>query len=253
MSDAVPGLPAAFTLVALDATGSTQDDAKALAADGAAHLTLVWARSQQAGRGRFKRAWASPPGNLYTSTLLRPGPGWPPPGTLSFAVALAVHDTVAGCLPAGPPVTMKWPNDILVGGAKISGVLIETAGSGGGAPDWVVIGAGINVAHHPPAQDTTHPATDLQAAGAGATLESVLAAYAAALERRLETWVDGGFPALRAEVLARMQGIGAAIAVALPDRRLTGTFAGLDSDGALLLAGPDGDHRRITAGDVFGL
>jgi len=140
-----PVLPDGWTLVALQSVGSTNDEATRLAETGAAEGTVVWSREQTGGRGRRGRHWASPIGNLYSSTILRPACSAPRAAELGFVAALAVADMV----PAGRDVRVKWPNDVLVDGGKIAGILPESAIGAGGEVEHVVLGIGVNVAFAP--------------------------------------------------------------------------------------------------------
>jgi len=227
--------------------GSTSAEALALARAGERGPFWVTARSQSAGRGRRGSAWTSPPGNLY-ATLLLAEPSPPPAAPqLSFVAALALHDAIAECAPVlGPRLQVKWPNDLLLGAAKLAGILIE----GENAREFIVaIGIGVNCARHPP--DTAYPATDLGQAGALVTPEQVFAALDAAMPRRLAQWRRGeGFAEIRADWLKRAAGLGLPIQVRLPERELSGRFQGLDEAGRLLLAGEDG-LTVVTAGEVF--
>ena len=228
--------------------GSTSAEALALARAGEHGAFWVTARTQSAGRGRRGRTWTSPPGNLYATLLLSAPSPVPAAPQLSFVTALAVHDAVAACAPAlGPALKVKWPNDILLGQAKLAGILIE----GENAPDFVVaIGIGVNCTSHPP--DTAYPATDLAVAGALVTPEQLFAALAPAMQRRLDQWQGGeGFAAIRADWLKRAAGLGLPLKVRLPEREMTGRFEGLDDSGRLLLAG-EGGIIPVTAGEVFG-
>jgi BirA family biotin operon repressor/biotin-[acetyl-CoA-carboxylase] ligase len=234
---------------AYETLGSTNAEALALARAGERGPLWISARTQSAGRGRRGSEWVSPPGNLY-ATLLLTEPSAPPQAPqLSFVAALALHDAVAECAPQlGPALQVKWPNDLMLGGAKLAGILIEGDSEPGFA---VAIGIGANCAAHPP--QTNHPATDLAAAGALVSPEQLLAALRPAIARRLAQWRGGkGFASIRADWLKRAAGLGREIRVRLPERELTGRFEGLDEGGRLLLAGPDG-VSTIAAGDVFGL
>jgi BirA family biotin operon repressor/biotin-[acetyl-CoA-carboxylase] ligase len=179
---------------------------------------------------------------------LLPEPSPPPAAPqLSFVAALALHDAVAACAPAlGPSLTVKWPNDLLLGAAKLAGILIE----GENEPAFVVaIGIGVNCASHPP--DTPYPATNLAAAGALVAPAPLFAALGAAMARRIDQWNEGqGFAAIRADWLKRAAGLGKPIRVRLPERELSGCFEGLDEAGRLLLACEDG-LTVVTAGEVF--
>jgi BirA family biotin operon repressor/biotin-[acetyl-CoA-carboxylase] ligase len=243
-------LPAFYRLVAHEQIDSTNEEAKRLAAGGAAGGTLVWAGEQLAGRGRRGRGWASPPGNLYASLLLRPG--CPPAQAcqLNFVAAIALVEAVSALLPAAAAVTLKWPNDVLVAGAKVSGILLEASAALDRSIDWLVIGVGVNVASHP--ADTPYPATSLQREGAaGATVAAVLKAFAERFQAWYETWRGQGFAPVRARWLASARGLGEPIEVRLERETLQGRFGDLDETGALMLDMRDGARRQITTGDLF--
>jgi BirA family transcriptional regulator, biotin operon repressor / biotin---[acetyl-CoA-carboxylase] ligase len=244
-------LPAAFRLVTLESTGSTNEDAKRLARQGAPDKTLVWARSQSAGRGRNGRTWVSPPGNLYMSLVLRPDCAAARAVELGFVAAIAAGEAIDGVAGrAVPGLRFKWPNDVLVDGCKLAGILIEAESGGTGTLDWLVLGLGINVVSHP--DGTEFPAIALVEAGVhGATAEALRDAFAAAFLTWSERWRAEGFGPVRAAWLARARGVGEPITVRLPNATLRGTFIDLDADGALLLGTDTGAVRRITAGDVF--
>jgi BirA family biotin operon repressor/biotin-[acetyl-CoA-carboxylase] ligase len=231
-----------------EALGSTNAEALALARAGERGPVWISATSQSGGRGRRGSTWTSAPGNLYAS-LLSSDPSEPSCAPqLSFVAALALHDAIAECAGGlGPMLALKWPNDLLVGGAKLAGILIEGDSSSGLA---VVIGIGVNCASHP--SDTPYPATDLAAAGAMVEPRRLLVALAASMQKRLAQWDRGqGFAAIRAAWLKRAAGLGQDIKVRLPEREFTGLFEGLDDAGHLLVRGPAG-VTTITAGEVFG-
>jgi BirA family biotin operon repressor/biotin-[acetyl-CoA-carboxylase] ligase len=229
--------------------GSTNAEALARARAGERGPLWITAATQTAGRGRRGSAWVSGPGNLYATLLLaEPSPKEAAP-QLSFVAALALHDAVAQCAPQlGPMLTLKWPNDLLLGGAKLAGILIE----GESEPEFsVAIGIGVNCAHHP--DDTRYPATDLAAAGALVSPDALFAALSGAFALRLAQWQRGsGFAGIRADWLKRAAGLGESIRVRLPERELSGRFDGLDDGGHLLLLG-EGGRITVTAGEVFGL
>ena len=234
--------------IAYEALGSTNAEALARARAGERGPVWISAQRQNAGRGRRGSAWTSEPGNLYASLLLTdPAPPAQAP-QLSFVAALALHDAVAECAGGlGPMLALKWPNDLLAGGAKLAGILIEGDNSAGLA---VVVGIGVNCASHP--SETPYPATDLAAAGASVTPAQLLAALSAAMQKRLAQWNRGqGFAAIRAAWLKRAAGLGQDIKVRLPEREFTGLFEGLDDAGRLLVRGPAG-VTTVTAGEVFG-
>lgn len=239
-------LPQGWRLDARDRVGSTNDEARALAIAGAPHGTIVWAKRQDAARGRRGRAWSSPEGNLACSAILRPDIPFARAGELTFVVGVALADAVASF---GVEPKLKWPNDVQIAGDKLAGILLEAAVAPDRSVDWIVAGTGVNIAHHPQLAD--YHATDLHAAGArDATVETVLERYAGALDRRLAEWHDEGFDAIRAAWLGRAVGLGARIKVRLETETLEGVFEHIDPSGALILRTDTGRHS-ITAGDVF--
>src|SRR3712207_2976131 len=140
-------------------TGSTNDDLLALAREGAPEGIWLRAERQTGGRGRQGRVWHSPEGNLYASTLIRLRPGDPAAATLALVAAVALHATVSAFAP-GRVLTIKWPNDLLCDGAKLSGILLERS------EDSVVIGIGVNLTQHPRSAD--RPATSIAVLAGGA-------------------------------------------------------------------------------------
>lgn len=248
MGGVLPPLPDLFMPVAREETGSTNDDATQAARAGAPEGTLIWARRQTQGRGRRGRAWVSPEGNLHLSIVLRPDVPPARAGEIAFVAALASADACAALAPAAD-IRCKWPNDVLADGRKVAGLLIETSIIGGRL-EWLVVGIGINLASHPEAVE--FPATHLaQHAGRPIAVEEGLATLAEAFAARYRLWCERGFAPVRAAWLDRAAGLGARIRVRLDNDDLTGTFTGLETDGALLLTLADGTARRVTAGDVF--
>jgi len=244
-------LPAFFRPVFLPIVDSTSDEAKRLARDAAPEGTLVWAERQTAGHGRLGRTWISPPGNLYVSLLLRPRAAAAEAAQLTFVAAVAAAECLEQILPAGRAVTCKWPNDVLVGGRKAVGILLESEADHRGNLDSLVIGIGINVSSHPPDDVVQYAATSLHAEGAaGETPSSVLERLCLAILLRYRQWQEEGFSPLRVAWLARAEKLNSPIEVRLETGTAAGIFAGLDPSGALVLQ--QGELRRLVlAGDVF--
>lgn len=240
----------AWTLRAFDVLDSTNEEVRRQAEAGAAEGLAVLARRQTAGRGRRGRAWESPEGNLFLSLLLRPQVSAAEAAKLSFLTAVALAETLELAAPdlAGH-IACKWPNDVLVNGAKIAGILLESRTGAEARLDWVVIGIGVNLAHHP--ADTPYPVTALAAHGATVEPETFAEWLLARFGYWHGRWQAEGFAPVRAAWLARAQGLGQPVVVRLPDGELRGHFAALDESGALLLDLPDGRRQAITAGDVF--
>ncbi len=249
MSDA-PRLPPAYRLVALDEVGSTNDEARALAEDGAEDGTLVWAQSQRAGRGRRGRSWHSPPGNLYLSLVLRPDRAPAEAAQLSFVAALGAAAAIGAVAPPLTEIAYKWPNDILVNDRKVAGILLESSITGGSRLDWLVLGMGMNLAAAP--TETDFPATSLRDEGCGAIAPALmLERFSRHLLAWINRWLDDGFAPVRAAWLRDAKGIGEPISVALGEETVVGRFVEIDETGALVLEDAAGARRLITAGDVY--
>lgn len=231
---------------------STNEEIRRQAEAGAAEGLVVVARRQTAGRGRRGRAWDSPEGNLFVSLLLRPNRPAPEAATLSFLVSLAVAEAVLDAAPGlAGRVSCKWPNDVLLDGAKLSGILLEsrTAQARPGHLDHLIVGIGINLIWHPP--DTPYPATHLAAHGLSETPETFLPRLLARFGHWYQAWQQQGFAPVRQAWLGLAQGIGKPVIVRLAQEELHGRFVALDDGGALILEFADGARRAITAGDVF--
>ena len=213
-----------------------------LARAGASEGLWLRAERQTAGRGRQGRGWESPEGNLYASTLVRIRPGEPSPATLALVAAVALDEVVRVFAPA-IDLALKWPNDLLAAGAKLSGILLERA------DDAVVIGFGVNLAHHP--EGIERAVTSLAAHGPAPEPQIFAETLAEAFARWLARWRDGIAP-VRDRWLARAHPIGTALTARLSDgTSVDGLFGGLDSDGALILRLAGGQTRVIHAADVF--
>lgn len=236
--------------VDLERCASTNDEAERLARDGAAHGTVVTARSQTAGRGRGGHSWFSPDaGNLYLSAVLRPDlePRFVPPITL--AAGIAVYDAVNTF---GPRPSLKWPNDVLVGPRKLAGILTEMA-TRNGTTAHVVLGIGVNVnrTEFPPELDGIATSVALEAGRAAVDRERFFAVLRSALERWLDRFFAGGVEAIAPHWTERANFAGRRVRVHLDGARpIVGAAHGLDDDGALVVVDDAGHRHRVVAGDV---
>lgn len=232
-------------IIVLAETGSTNSDMAALAGTGAEEGLWLRAERQTGGRGRSGRSWSSAGGNLHISTLVRLRPGDPAPHTLALVAAVAAHAAVTALVP-GSDATIKWPNDLMVGQAKLCGMLLERVG------DAVVVGFGLNVTHAPEIEG--RETIDLASLGAGADSDAARAAEALAetFAHWLERWRNEGLGPVRDAWLAAALPVDTPLRALLPDgTEALGAFAGLAEDGALLLRRGDGTMAVIHAGDVF--
>jgi len=242
-------LPGGHRALYMPETPSTNADAMALAFEGAQPPLWVWAGRQTKGRGRLGRDWDSPEGNLYASLLMRPDCAAHAIGGLPLVTGLAAREailTVTGDALAGR-LRLKWPNDIMLDGAKLAGVLIESVVLDP-ASRAVVIGTGINLIAAPSGLDRA--VTSLRAHGYSVAPAEALAALADSTARWLDIWACGaGFTRIREAWLAHAVPVGAPISVTLGGEKVAGRFGGLDKWGALRLR-QDDSERIITAGDV---
>ena len=241
---------AGVELIALDEVDSTNAQALRYGETGLRGPLWVTAQTQTAGRGRRGRAWVSGPGNLYASLLLADPAPVPRVAQCSFVAALAVRDAVCDAAPGvAGRLSLKWPNDVLCGGRKLAGILIEGEGR---EPLMVAIGIGINCLHHP--GDAACPATDLGAQGAAVTPAEMFSALSRRMAQRLAMWNSGArFADIRTAWLAHGPAPGAGLRVRLTDGDVIGTFETIDEEGNLVLTEAGGTRRKITAGDVFPL
>jgi BirA family biotin operon repressor/biotin-[acetyl-CoA-carboxylase] ligase len=221
---------------------STNEEARRLALAGEPGPTWITAARQSAGRGRRGREWQCDSGNLFATLLIRPARPKSEWAQLSFAAAIAVADMAAHFVPAAT-IAVKWPNDVLAEGRKVSGILLETAG------EALAIGIGVNLASHP--SGTEFPAISLAAFGVKAPSPgAALALLAPAFAGWYDRWESAGFAPIRDAWLARAAGLGRRIRARLPDRESAGVFEGIDAEGALLLR-EGSQTRAIAAGEVF--
>lgn len=244
-------LPPGFTELHFPEIDSTNAEALRRAGQGAGGNLWVRADSQTAGRGRSGRQWESARGNLFASLLLRPSCKLETAVQLAFVAGLAAFDTVAALdMGLTERLRLKWPNDLLLDMQKVAGILLESIPSGSDEAPTVVVGAGLNLTSHPEA--TAFPATNLAAHGVTVPPERAFQELARATAHWLEAWGEGeGWPRVRSEWEARSLPNGSAIRVHAGRGLLSGTIAGIDERGALLVDTGDAETVAVTAGDVF--
>ena len=243
---------------------STQDRALSLAAQcpaGEADGLVVVAATQTAGRGRLGRMWVSPPGGLWMSVVAEPGPPAGAATLVPLAASLALADAVMEA--AGAEADLKWPNDLLVGGRKVAGILVDASAGAAGAVDSVVVGIGVNLAVDAASIDAAAGAPPGRAGAAslaapggsgGPAPDPALLAreFLTRLEAELEGLEGGGGAdgGVAQRWAARSSMIGREVEAERGGRTVRGTAAGIDSDGALLVARGSSPAERIVAGDV---
>lgn len=205
----------------------------------------ILARRQTAARGRRGRVWAMPPGNFAASLALRPG--MPPAGAalFSFVAALALHDVLVTL--TDRDLALKWPNDVLLEGGKVAGILLESSGTGGQL-DRLVVGIGVNTVAAPArVEDGAVPPVAL---GLDLAPEAFLDRLAPAFAARETTFRREGFAPIRAAWLARAARLGEPIVARTGGVSRNGVFQDVDTSGALILGTPRG-AEIVAAADVF--
>ena len=229
---------------------STNEEATRRLAAGERTPFWIVADQQTRGRGRSGRRWQSPGGNLYATLAIETGVSAAVATQLSFVAALATHDAVAAHLAADqlPRLRLKWPNDVMLGTAKLAGILLESLAAREGKKLTVILGVGINVAHAP--AETERAATSLGLKPSA--VAEVFTSLAAAFEVWLARWDEGcGFPAIREAWLARALALNDPISVNLNGSAIRGRFRGVDAAGALQLETEPGVVITVTAGDIY--
>ncbi len=234
-----------YRLIAFPEIGSTNAEGLSRAKHGERGPLWLVTAHQTAGKGRRQRAWTSPPGNLAASLLEVIDTGPQTAATLGFAAGLALAQALRS---AQIPAQLKWPNDVLIDGAKLSGILLEAEPAGGGLA--VVVGIGVNVVSAP--QGTPYRATCLRDIGSGLTAEQLFIRLSDAWAEARALWAEGkGMPELREQWLAYAAGVGGPVAVNLGGKSISGRFETIDENGYLIVMTDDGRRMPISSGDVF--
>lgn len=254
---------AGYRLEAFDTVGSTNAVALERAKDGDPGRIWFVSKRQEAGRGRRGREWATAEGNLAATLLLVPDFELKQAATLGFVAGLALADALAAAAPdirlrigvdSGDLVTgngrfaLKWPNDVLADGAKLSGILLESAMLDD-RRFALAIGIGVNVVTHP--EDTPYPATSLAALGSACDAERLFLALSDAWVEHERAWAAGrGVGEIRNRWLERAAGLGAPVAVRIDGRVVRGVFETIDEECRFVIRADDGSRVTVAAGDV---
>ncbi len=243
--------PPGYALHYLEEVDSTNSEALRLAEAAYGEKHWVVAGRQTRGRGRRGREWTSKPGNLYASLLLHPEKSLTEAATLSFVAGIAIRQALADLAPpASERIHLKWPNDLLVDGKKVAGILLESSLGNGRKNPAIVIGCGINCAHSP--DDTEFPATNLASAGMDIAPAALFNRVAIRFDEFYRAWApSNGFAEIRDRWLKSAAGISKPITVRLGDRQISGIFESLDTNGQLILLESNNKKTIVTAGDVF--
>ncbi|MEM8536601.1 MAG: biotin--[acetyl-CoA-carboxylase] ligase [Pseudomonadota bacterium] len=241
--------PEGYARIVLDSVDSTMAEAARRAAliD---RPTWIMARHQTAARGRRGRSWVVPPGNLNATLVFKPEATPAEAAKRSFLAANALYQALSIYVPA-EKLALKWPNDVLLAGGKVAGILLECSGQGPFV-DWLSIGIGVNLVHVPAGVDAAQfPPTSLAAAGGDeikperflATLADAYATQEAKLQRL-------GFDRIREDFMHKCARLGEVITARTAREAITGIFDSIDRDGSLVLITGTGP-RAIPAADVY--
>ena len=238
-----------------ESLASTNDRAWEWCEEGAPHGAVVRAEEQSAGRGRVGRVWDSPSGGaLYVSVILKPAAMPFGLGALGLVVGLALRDALCSLSSESEAIALKWPNDLLVGGRKIAGILCEARWMG--STPRVVVGFGLNLTRDDFPEDLRDKATSLAVAFPGVDWSesaSVLARILGALELQVERYLESGFAPIRSRYAAHCNALGREVAISMGDGSRRRVFVeGLEDDGALRVRTLDeGTVERVQAGEIF--
>jgi BirA family biotin operon repressor/biotin-[acetyl-CoA-carboxylase] ligase len=239
----------AVPIVVFDEIDSTNAEARRRAEAGDRGPVWLFAHAQTAGQGRRGRAWETGQGNLAATLLLTIDRAPAEAAQLSFVAALAVADLAALYAPAHL-ISLKWPNDPMLAGRKLSGILLESGPSQYGG-QWMAVGIGVNLANPPAAPERPATALARHMPPPPPNPLTALDQLAEAFDRWFKLWLAEGFGPIAAAWTARAYGLGEPCVARIGSETVEGIAEGLDVDGALLLRLPDGLVRRIAAGDVF--
>lgn len=243
------GLPRGYRLAVLEIVDSTNAVARQLSERGPSDRIVIWAKAQAAGRGRARRVWKSPPGNLYLSTILVPSVPLSRAYEISFLASVALVDCLLSLLPDTAEVRVKWPNDVLINRAKVAGILVETEGDGAGGLSHAILGVGLNLASAPEIEN--YPTTSVSEHGVDVVPADVLPRLIQLLETWRTRWETEGRAVVLDAWRRHLYGLGAPVRVTVGSEAIEGTLDGVDAFGAAEIREPSGRLRRVTAGDML--
>jgi biotin-[acetyl-CoA-carboxylase] ligase BirA-like protein len=233
-------------LLKLGDIDSTNEEARRLIETGEQGPLWIVAARQTRGRGRLGRDWISPAGNLYASFVFSDFPETRVAPELGFVAGVAAIRALRAATGSNA-FQLKWPNDLLLDGAKLGGILLECVNAS--TAPVAIIGIGVNIAQAP--EGLRYPARALSALAAAPSVETFFTHLSDAFAEVLDIWRGGeGFASIRAEWLASAAALGEAVRVALPNETLEGRFESIDASGRLVLETRDG-RRAVEAGDVL--
>jgi BirA family biotin operon repressor/biotin-[acetyl-CoA-carboxylase] ligase len=238
-----------YHLLSFDELDSTNEEARRLAKGGGHHGAVIWAKKQTGGKGRMNRQWVSAEGNLFVSILLQPQKPIAEFPQVSFVTVVAAIEALEPLLPEAQILQCKWPNDILLEGKKLGGILLESFQDEAGV-SWLVVGLGVNVDSYPPR--TEFPATCLKESGVElVSAKIILSRFIHHFIERYNEWNTKGFAPCRKQWTKNAWAMGEKLVARLPDSEIEGIAQGIDATGSLILLQNNGKKIEIRAGDVF--
>lgn len=248
----VPYLPRDYELVVRDSVDSALEEAARLARAGADEGTLVWAREQTAGRDQLEEPWPSPQGNLYCALVLRPEYPVSAAMQLAYVAAVSLGNALADIVPPMNELHYHWPNELMLNGAKVAAVFLNSGPIEGDRLQWLVLGVSVNVRHH--AETPTFAVTSLHGEGCTDASEGeLLGEFGRHFLSWINRWADSGFAPVHRAWIQRAINLGSAIEVRLANETARGRFVEVDTEGALVLEPAVGGQRRVTVAEFFGI
>ena len=226
-----------FDIHVYDSVESTMDIARDMAGDNATEWTVVQAREQHAGRGRHGNQWTSPKGNLYQTIILRPKIDRQYWGQLSFVIAVALGRAIQDIAP-NQPYCLKWPNDVLIEGQKLAGILIESFA------DCLLVGTGVNIEIAPDDRSKVKNFSNIN-------VDDFRDIFLKNIKDVYDIWQSKGFNIIRTEWIKNAYRLNELIQARLPNITYDGVFEDLDETGVLLLRQKDGSLRKIHSGEIL--
>ena len=250
-----PIIPSSFFINYFDKVESTNQLAILEANQGKPSGTVIVANAQSSGRGRLGRQWLSPPGNLYTSIIIRPN--CPPmiAAQISLVTSVAIWETVSYLLPANKKILCKWPNDILINYKKVSGILLEsqTAIDSKNNPivEWIIVGVGINISSYPKLKENYQATSISEECRIHINKDQVLNLFLSNFKTMLSLWTEQGFNKIINLWLNKTFPLGHSISVQSPKGMICGKFNGLTPQGELKIHTRAHGEKIIAAGDTY--
>jgi len=237
-----------YNLLVFEEIDSTNNEAKRLIKSGALDRLVIWSKQQTDGRGRYGRNWSSQEGNLYMSVLLPVQCSLAKAAQLSFVMGLSVYDVISGLAKKQKiklDINLKWPNDILISGMKIGGILLESL------PEedtgWVVLGLGLNVENTPDVENST----SLKDLGIKGNVGHALGMVMNKFDYYHNLWTIYGFSKIRQMWIKRAYKLGEVVTISDMKNRISGVFETIDKDGAMKIKLASGEKYSMSTGEIF--